>query len=334
MKRFIGYFSAIVALLAIVYLLGPQPEKPVYNTKLPAVPATAEALEDYIKKREASHKVKPGNEATIVWTNDSLQAPTEYALLYLHGFSASHEEGSPVHRQIAKRFGCNLYLARLADHGIDTVAPMYYLTADKLWNSAVEAYAVAKQLGKKVIVMGTSTGGTLALMLAANYPEIAALVLLSPNIRIFDPSSKMLNNPWGLQIARLVIGRDEMFAKDQRPIYQKFWYSRYPLQPLPQLQEMLETAMVPATFAKVKQPTLMLYYYRDEVHQDSVVSVPAMLQMFDALGTPDSLKRKQAMPRTGDHVIGSYIKSNDYRGVESEISSFLLNTLKLPVVNE
>ena len=64
---------------------------------------------------------------------------------------------------------------------------MINLTADKLWNSAKEAYAIGKQLGKKVIIMATSTGGTLALKLAAEYPEIAGLILLSPNIAINDP---------------------------------------------------------------------------------------------------------------------------------------------------
>lgn len=329
MKRGLRILLIIFVALGIIYFAGPQPETPVYNTALPETPSNAAALETWVAKKEAAQKVKPGNEATIVWENDSLRNQTEYVLLYLHGFSASHEEGNPVHRNIAKRFGCNLFLARLADHGIDTISPMYYFTAEKLWNSAVEAYAVAKQLGKKVIVVGTSTGGTLALQLAATYPEIAALLLLSPNIEIYDPNSKLLNNPWGLEIAKLVIGKDYMLTKDQRPIYKKYWYSQYPLQPLPQLQELLETTMLPETFSKIKQPTLLLYYYKDEANQDKVVSVSAMLKMFEQLGTDAALKEKKSMPNTGDHVIGSYIKSNDYQGVETEMSKFLVNVLQL-----
>jgi hypothetical protein len=42
------------------------------------------------------------------------------------------------------------------------------LTADAYWESAKLAYAIGKQIGKKVILMSTSTGGTLALKLAAN----------------------------------------------------------------------------------------------------------------------------------------------------------------------
>ena len=75
----------------------------------------------------------------------------------------------------------------------------------------------------------------------------------------------------------------------------------------------------------------MLYYYRDAVHQDSVVKVSAMKQMFEQLGTAAELKREKAMPNTGDHVIGSYIKSNDYQGVETEITKFMMEVLKLPL---
>src|SRR5258708_7415518 len=73
--------------------------------------------------------------------------------------------------------------------------------------SAKEALAIGRQLGNKVILMGTSTGGTFALQLAATYPDqVAALVLLSPNIAINDPNAWLLNNHWGLQIAHLVTG--------------------------------------------------------------------------------------------------------------------------------
>lgn len=85
--------------------------------------------------------------------------------------------------------------------------------------------------------------------------------------------------------------------------------------------------MVPETFKKVKQPVLMLYYYKDEQHQDIVVKVSAMKKMFDELGTPASLKREIAMPNTGDHVIGSPFKSHDAMGVQNEIGKFLEEVL-------
>ena len=252
-------------------------------------------------------------------------------IVYLHGFSASQMEGDPVHQNIAKQFHCNLYLARLAEHGIDTTEDLMNLTAEKYWESAKLAYAIGKQLGNKVILMGTSTGGSNALQLAANFPDVSALVLLSPNIEINDPNAWLANNPWGLQIARLVKKSDYHITSDQREIYKAYWYSKYRLEAIVNLQEYLETAMTNENFSKVKQPTLLLYYYKDEAHQDNVVKVSAMLQMFDKLGTVAEKKRKVAMPNTGDHVIGGYIKSNDYQGVETEITKFMIEVLKLPL---
>src|SRR6478752_4166595 len=96
-------------LLLIVYLLGPKPKTPVYSNDMPLVPSGADALVSYVANEEAAHKLKKDNEARIIWFNDTLKEVTPYSIVYLHGFSASQEEGDPVHRSIAKQYGCNLY---------------------------------------------------------------------------------------------------------------------------------------------------------------------------------------------------------------------------------
>ncbi|MHA4812422.1 alpha/beta hydrolase [Flavitalea flava] len=325
----------IPVLLIILYMLGPSPASPVYSKDMPVVPKDPANLENYIRKGEAGHKLKPDNEARIVWANDSLKQPTDYALVYLHGFSASQGEGDPVHRYIAKKFGCNLYLARLAEHGIDTVDAMVNLTADNYWESAKQALAIGRQLGKKVILMGTSTGGTFALQLAAAYPDsIAGLVLLSPNIAINDANAWLLNNHWGLQMAHLVTGSKYIGTKeDHGPLYRQYWYTRYRSEAAVTLEELLETTMNEETFEKVKQPVGLFYYYKDKIHQDSTVKVSAALKMFDQLGTAAALKFKEAIPEAGTHVIGSSIRSHDVESVKKGISSFMTGVLHIPVVS-
>jgi hypothetical protein len=96
-----------------------------------------------------------------------------------------------------------------------------------------------------------------------------------------------------------------------------------------QLEELLESTMKESTFKKVTQPVLLLYYYKDEEHQDPVVKVRAMKRMFDQLGTPEKLKRQVAVPNAGDHVIGSYIKSKDIQTVEAETEKFGMEILQL-----
>jgi esterase/lipase len=324
-----------VLVMTVAYLVGPNPKTPVYDKVLPSVPGSANELIQYISENESKHKIKPNNEARIIWFNDTLRTKTEYAIVYLHGFSASQEEGHPIHVNIARTFGCNLYLSRLAEHGIDTTVDLINLTPEKYWQSAEEALQIGRQIGNKVVLMATSTGGTLALKLAADYPEyIAGLVLLSPNVAINNDKAYLLNNPWGLQIARMVTGDNNVTSKDDREIYKQYWNYTYPLEATVQLQELIETTMTPETFQNVKAPLQLLYFFKDEMHQDSVVSVPAMLNMYAQIGTPDSLKQKKALPNVNNHVIGSYIKSADLLSVQQSVESFMKSVLKMEPVKD
>jgi len=332
MKRFLKIIAALIAVLAVVYFFGPKPEAPIYNNNLIQVPSNAVALEAYVASNEAKHKVKPDNEARIVWANDSTKAKTPYVIVYLHGFSASQEEGNPVHKNIAKQFGCNMYLARLSEHGIDTTDALMNMTATSLWESAKEAYAIGKQLGDKVILMGTSTGGTVALELASNFEDVAGLVLYSPNIAINNPSAFLTNNPWGLQIARIVMGGKENVLKNRTDTYKKYWNHQYRLEAVVELQELLETTMIPSHFNKINCPLLTLYYFKDEKNQDPVVKVSAMKEMFEAVGTPANLKRMVPIPEAGNHVLASPIQSNDIVSVEKETALFLEQIVQLKKV--
>lgn len=326
-KSFIKVGIPLLILVAL-YLIGPKPESPEYNKAMPLVPPQPAELEAYVASNEARHKIKPDNEARIVW-KDSTRQKTPYAIVYLHGFSASQTEGDPVHRRFAAEFGCNLFLPRLADHGIDTTEALLHFTAERAWESAKEALAVGKQLGEKVILMSTSTGGTLALMLAAEYPQdVFALINLSPNIAINDPAAFLLNDPWGLQIARLVMGGNYRVA-DSNQEHAKYWNNKYRLESLTQLEALLETTMDSELFARIHQPSLTLYFYKDEEHQDPQVKVSAMLEMHEQLGTPANLKVAKAVPEAGAHVLGSTMTSKDVDGVYREIRDFAIDKLQM-----
>jgi len=328
--KFLKVVGITLLVLIGVYLAGSRPSKPHYNNDLPQIPPTAQALEQYIADQESKHKLKPDNEARIVWFNDSTQAPTEYVVVYLHGFSASQEEGDPVHIDFAKKIGANLYLSRLDAHGIDTTHPLGSFTAEGLWNSAKQAYAIGKKLGKKVILMSTSTGGTVALKLCAEYPDIFASILLSPNIAINDSKAWMLNNPWGKQIAEAIVGKFRVIP-DTTAAFKQYWNQRYVTASAVQLEELLETTMKASLFERIKTPTLLLYFYKSEEEQDPVVKVSAMKRMFSQLSTPDSLKHQQALPNVGNHVMGSWVKSKDLNSVQLACEDFARNTLHIPI---
>ena len=327
--RFFQKVSLVLLSIFIIYFLGPSPKTPHYKNNLPLIPTSTIELENFITKQEGEHKIKPNNQARIVWANDSNKVKTEYAIVYLHGFSASQEEGNPVHKKMAQQFGCNLYLSRLSQHGIDTSESLVNMTAENLWESAKQAYAIGKQLGKKIILMSTSTGGTLSLKLAAEYPEIAGLILYSPNIAIKDGKAVLLNNPWGLQIAKWVKGSNYNVVNINNPKYDQYWNKTYRLEATVELESLLETTMNRSTFEKVKQPTLCLYYFKDENHQDNVVNIEAIKKMMNQLGTSNDKKQVFALPNVENHVIASPILSKDITSVERKTVHFLQNVMHL-----
>ncbi|RFS26474.1 alpha/beta hydrolase [Chitinophaga silvatica] len=332
MPRWLRIFLIVIATLSVVYFLGPKPAAPVYDHQLPVVPSAGPELDSFVDHREAQHRLKPDNQARIVWY-DTAYHKTPYSVVYLHGFSASQEEGNPVHRDFAGRFGCNLYLSRLDGHGIDTSDPLFTMTASGLWKDAEEALSIGRAIGEKVILISTSTGGTLALQLAAKYPgEVFALINMSPNIEINDNLAFLANDPWGLQLARLVSGGDFRKSSDSTPEEAKYWYNSYRLEAVVQLQNLLESTMTDETFAQVHQPVLNLYYYKDEEHQDKTVRVTAILCMNSKLGTPANLKDAVPMPNVGVHVMGCSLTSKDIPGVEKAIFNFAQDKLGLKPV--
>jgi pimeloyl-ACP methyl ester carboxylesterase len=326
-KKMILFTFPLLFLIGI-YFLGPQPETPVYDIALPEVPDESIALEKYVSQKESQHKIKPNNEAEIVW-RDSTKSKTPYSVVYLHGFGASKMEGDPVHRNFARQFGCNMFLSRLSDHGIDTTETLLLFTADRLWNSAKEALAIASKLGDKVIIMSTSTGGTVALKLAAEYPDIVyGLINLSPNIEINHPLGFMANDPWGLYIARAVF-KGKYRVTDSSEEHAKYWNKVQRLESAGALEELIETTMNEETFARIKQPSLTLYYYKNEKEQDTEVRVDAMLRMNKQLGTPEDKKVTVAIPNAGAHVIGCSLTSKDVPAVYDAIVKFAKEKLLL-----
>ncbi|SHM70978.1 Esterase/lipase [Chitinophaga jiangningensis] len=333
-RRPFRIFLIVISSLLVVYMLGPKPATPVYDNQVPAVPQQADSLDAYIRNSEAALPVKPDNEARIIWA-DSTRQKTAYSIVYLHGFSASQEEGNPVHRAIARTFGCNLYLSRLDAHGLRSDSPLLTMTAEGLWADAKKALAIGRAIGNKVIVMGTSTGGTLALKLAAEFPDdVYALVNMSPNIAINDKYAFLANDHWGLQLARLISKGDYREGHDTNTIRNQYWNNRYRLEAVVQLEELLETTMTRETFAKVKQPVLNLYYYRDEQHQDPTVKVSAILAMEKELGTPAGQKAAIAIPGAGAHVLGSSLTSKAVPEVIKTINSFATGVLKMKPIKQ
>ena len=298
--------AIILILLGIIYAFGPHPAEPT----LPAaswknLPDEPTQISLFLATEEAKNKnIKPDNAGQIVWADSVNPQKTDLVILYVHGFSASQGEGNPLHRALAKKFGANLVLARVADHGeYPSDSTMAHASADKYYQSVENYYALAKKLGKQVVVLGTSFGGAMSLVLATKHPEIKALLLYGPCIAIKDPSATLVDNPWGLQLARTIMRSDFRDIPAVSAGHTNYWSLHYRLEGIVALQNFLTTQMTSETFQQVQVPVFMGYYYKDEANQDNVVSVQAMRDMFPQLGS--KIKQEQAFPLSGYHVITS-----------------------------
>lgn len=322
MKKIRILLLSVIGLVTIAYFLGPKPEPPSEFNETFTFPPISE-LDSFIQNRELAVKgLKEGNQAKIVWNDSLVKQKTPISFVYIHGFSASGEEGAPGHIQLAKQFGANLYIARLAEHGIDLGdATMQDLTSDKLIATAEEALAIGKEIGEEVIIIGTSMGGALTTYLASKHPEIKAIVLYSPCIEIFDKNAALIDNPWGLHLAKAIKKSDFNDITPKNDLQKKYWTLHYRLEGVQALQNFLTHTMNEKTFSQITCPVYMGYYYKDEENQDKVVSVPAMLRMFEQLGS--NQKEKMAFPESKHHVIASYVLSEDWENVRDNTAKFL-----------
>lgn len=327
-------YTALVLVigLSLAYMFGPKPDTPVLDPTPITNQIAIDELDALIAEKESKmESLKPDNEATIFWVNDSV-VKTEYAVVYLHGLSASRMEGNPVHYEFAKRYGMNMYLPRLQSHGIDIPDALGDLTPENYLQSAKDAIAIGKTIGERVIVMCCSTGGTLAFYLAAHDPEIEAVIAYSPNIDIFDPNSHILTQPWGLQLTRLAFGgKNRSYeAPDE---FKKYWQTSYRLEGLQTTRVLIDETMTTETFSKIKQPVFVGCYYKDEENQDMIVSVRAMRDMMNELGTDESQKVYVEFPDVEAHVITNPLRSKDVESVIGETFRFAEDVVGLnPVV--
>jgi esterase/lipase len=331
MKKILVWVLGVSIVLAIIYMLGPKDTTRDLSGSYPEVPTALAALKDYIKAGEDTVRgLKPNNEARIVWADPDNPGKTPYSFLYVHGFGASQMEGYPVHRRLAEHFGANLYLTRLPEHGIRRDNAFEFLTPEKLVAGVREGYSIAQNLGDTVVVIGSSMGGALSLILASERPEIKALVLYSPCIKEYGDQLDPFFQPWTKQLMKVVMTNE----KGVREVYRegekaKYWAEAYHINGYSSLAIMLRSKMHAETFRKVDQPLFMAYFYKNEEIQDKVVSVPAMLEMFEQVSTVNPLKIKKAFPESGDHVISSSITSASWEEVLEESIAFLEQVAKL-----
>jgi pimeloyl-ACP methyl ester carboxylesterase len=331
MRRVWQGVGALSALGALALAIAASPRGELVDPPAPPVPADPDA---WIAERIAASQadgVKPQALERLVRQVDGA---SEVAFLFVHGFGAGPGEGAYVVDQLAVDWGANAYYTRLPGHGLDK--HRHASTTPDAWLADVaDALAVTAALGKRVVVVGASTGSALATWLAATYPDrVDALVLTSPFYDYPDPwMGSVLNSRAGVHLAQAVLGdRDcRMVSERRQPQYGDHWLEWQRHQALAPLEQVRRHCSRPELHAQVTQPTLMMYHYAgpEPGQYDGVVSIEAMRDAYGRFnaGRPHAKSRLVAVA-DGNHVLLSEHVRTDKRAVRMALDVFLSNVLQ------
>ena len=207
---------------------------------------------------------------------------------------------------VARALCANLFETRLHGHGLpgDSLGNV----AVKDWlTDAVDALEIGRRLGDSVIVIGTSTGGTLAAWLATlprtMRPHMSTLVLVSPNFGPRDPMAAVLTLPWASRVLPAFIPTREWTAGNDEQ--RRYWTMRYPSTALFPMQAMVEHVRGRSVDG-YDIPTLTFYNT-----DDPVVDAARTIAWLDRVQAASSarVERVVVTPKPGEdgHVIADRI---------------------------
>ena len=222
--------------------------------------------------------LRPQCAKQIIWA-DKPDTRTDVAVLFIHGFSACKEEVRPLPDLVAKGLGANLHFTRLRGHGEDAEAFGAATLED--WLADVgEAFMVAQTIGKHVLVMGCSTGCTLATIALAQGAQAKAVVHISPNFGLRHRIAQALLQIPGIRhFGHLIAGRTRSFPvlSDAHAAY---WTTSYPTTAVYTMADAVRAAKS-CDVNKIETPAFFALN-----PDDQVISPKAAMRVMQSWGGP------------------------------------------------
>jgi alpha-beta hydrolase superfamily lysophospholipase len=323
MKKFLKVLGLIIVLGAGVFMFGSRPDISQNVTFNPQVlPADLAQLDTYVANNEKAYSdIRPGNEKRLIWANPLDRKQTNIAFVYIHGFSASPVETAPLTENLARSWGANAFMTRLSGHGRTGEALAEPDMSDWL-NDVSEAIEIGSRLGKKVILLSGSTGGTLSTW-AATRPElsskIAGMAMISPNYALMAASTTMLNMPWSETLLPMIFGQTRTFEPGN-DLHANGWTHSYPSKAIFPMAALLRVVDA-IDYSTIKTPALFIYS-----DDDSVVSPERTSEVIAKWGAPTEVFKVSDSTDPNHHVLaGDALSPNTTGEVAMAISNWLRN---------
>lgn len=316
-QRSFAIIAGLLALLGIALYLATPPAL-VNAAVAPRLPDDLDAHLAANERQVAEiHALIPDTGKRITWRQPGVR--TDYAIVYLHGFSATRHETAPLAQRIAAALGANLFETRLSGHG-HTERPMHAVRAEDWLEDGAEALAIGARLGDKVIVIGTSTGATLALAMSndAVAQMVSDLILISPNLQPQDGKSNWLTRPAGPLLAWLITGDTRSWTahNDQQA---RYWSTSYPTEAVVEVMRLVDFAQSRLPM-RVTQNVLILLS-----PEDKVVSPDATRVAFGRIESPHKRLIEIETQDPSNHVLAGDILSP---GTTDDVAATIINFIQ------
>jgi len=262
------------------------------------------------EKESAANAVEaiiPETEKRIRWFQGVKNNKTRYSVVYLHGFSATRQEIAPVGAMVSDALEANLFETRLSGHGQQKNA-LEGVRAEDWLEDAAEALTVGAAIGDQVIVMGTSTGATLALAMAGHpsFEPVSTIILLSPNFAPRDTNADYLTWPGGPELAYLVAGKTRSWIA-QNELQERYWSTTYPMAAVVEMMRLVKFVQGRLPL-HLQQAVLTMYS-----PEDTVVDTGWIVRGFELLDSP----RKQLIEVPGTEDQSNHILAGDIMAPEN-----------------
>ena len=267
-------------------------------------PCEPSAVEAWLQATEAAaaaaagRPITPGTEKLVAWSGGAPRC-TDFALVLIHGYTGSRQSLAPVPGQVAGRLEANVFYTRLSGGGLGADVIGGVTLAD--WQRDVaEAGRVGAVIGRRVVVVGMSTGCPLAAWWVAQHPETAALVMLSPNFWPRNRGVSLLLTPAGPLLARLLVGRYRDLS-GRSELEDRYWTTRHHSRSLIPMMQAVQLGRR-APLEQIRCPVLVVY-----TEQDRAVSVAAIKRAYERLGS--TRKRLLELPAAEHHELAGAIQA-------------------------
>ena len=209
---------------------------------------------------------------------------------------------SPFPSAVALGLNANIYNARLSGHGCGGEALGKVKVKDWVFDLS-EALEIGRKIGEKIIIIGSSTGGTLAAV-AASEKNVSGIIFVSPNFKVRHRFFQIFTLGFARFWIPLILGKYREF----QPISKEhaiYWTTRYPIVAVITMATLVKK-VVSQNFNKKNCPALFIVS-----EEDKVVDAKKTLQIAKQWGGKSLVNLVKCGPYDDphSHVLAGDIKS-------------------------